>query len=123
MALRFKVTRLWVVHRGKRYNEGDLLPVEFTERDRVRNIYTRRIGQVEVPDEVKDLIPPQEPVDVPEVITPQEPIKEPEVITPPIVNTPPVIPTTPAEGISPSVIKTTGTVIPNKIPAKPAVKK
>lgn len=110
MAKRFIVARLWVVHKRQRYNEGDLLPVEFTERDRIRNIYSRRITQVEIPDEsqnqpTQDQIPPQ-------VIVP----------TPSVVNIPPQVPTTPAE-VKPSVVKTTGTVTPQKAQQKPAIKK
>lgn len=90
MSKRFKVTGLWVVHKRQRYNEGDLLPVEFTERDRVRNIYSRRITQVEIED----------------------------VSNPPIVNTPPQVPTTPAE-IKPSVVKPTGASTIKISPSKP----
>lgn len=50
MSLRWKVVRKWVIFKGNLYKEGDLMPVEFTDRDRGRNIYSRRLIQVEVPD-------------------------------------------------------------------------
>ena len=113
MALRFKVARLWVVHKRQRFNEGDLLPEEFTERDRVRNIYARRIEQVEVPDEELNPTPDQDQIP-PEDINP----------TPPVVNTPPQVPTTPAE-VKPTVVKTTGAATPavKATPAKPTANK
>lgn len=96
MAERFKVVGLWVVHKRQRYVEGDLLPEEFTERDRVRNIYSRRIQKVEIEDVVNDQT--QSDTITTQVTTP----------TPPIVNIPPQVPTTVAE-VKPSVVKPTGT--------------
>ena len=49
--LRYRVTRQWVKHKGKMYLVGELLPVEFSEREKFRNIYSSRIASVDVPDE------------------------------------------------------------------------
>lgn len=51
MAMRFKVTRLWIKHKGVIYRAGDLLPEEFTDRDKFRNVHPSRIGVAEVPVE------------------------------------------------------------------------
>lgn len=51
MATRFKVARKWVKWKGKVYYEGELLPPNFTEKDKYRNIYSRRLIKVEIPDE------------------------------------------------------------------------
>jgi len=126
MAARYIVTRLRVVHKRKMYCEGDLLPVEFTERDRARNIYTRRIGLVDVPDvsDVSDV--PDEPKDTSTdsastIIDPPV-VSTPQVIDPP-ADKPVTVPTTIAEN-KPSVVKPTGTTTPPKvIPAKPTVSK
>lgn len=77
MAERYKVTRMWVKHKGQIYREGDLLPEDFTHHDRFRNLHPRRIGLVEVSDAeitppVTDpkleggQVPPIAPVDPPE---------------------------------------------------------
>lgn len=47
---RFIVTRQYIKYKGTLYKKGELLPPEFTERDRCRNIYPSRIGTIEVPD-------------------------------------------------------------------------
>lgn len=47
---RFIVTRQYVKFKGKMYRKGELLPPEFTERDRCRNIYPSRIGTTDVPN-------------------------------------------------------------------------
>lgn len=47
---RFIVTRQYIKYKGTLYKKGELLPPEFTERDRCRNIYPSRIGTTEVPD-------------------------------------------------------------------------
>ena len=47
---RFIVTRQYIKYKGTLYKRGELLPPEFTERDRCRNIYPSRIGTTEVPD-------------------------------------------------------------------------
>lgn len=51
--VRFVVTRQYVKHKGILYKKGELLPPNFTERDRCRNIYPSRIGTIEVAEEVK----------------------------------------------------------------------
>lgn len=48
--LRFVVTRQYVKYKGKMYKKGELLPPEFTERDRCRNIYPSRIGTTVIVD-------------------------------------------------------------------------
>jgi hypothetical protein len=45
---RFIVTRMWVKHKGQIYKTGELLPEDFTELDRFRNVYPGRIGMTEV---------------------------------------------------------------------------
>lgn len=47
---RFIVIRQYIKYKGVLYKKGELLPPEFTERDRCRNIYPSRIGTTEVPD-------------------------------------------------------------------------
>ncbi len=51
MATRFKVARKWVKWKGRVYYEGELMPPNFTEKDKYRNIYSRRLIEVEIPDE------------------------------------------------------------------------
>lgn len=51
MATRFKVARKWVKWKGRVYYEGELMPPNFTEKDKYRNIYSRRLIKVEIPDE------------------------------------------------------------------------
>ena len=51
---RFIVTRQYVKFKGKLYNKGELLPPEFTERDRCRNIYPSRIGTVEIEEKTEE---------------------------------------------------------------------
>jgi hypothetical protein len=50
MSLRYQVTRAFVLHKRVKYNQGDYLPKDFTERDKARNVYSRRIALVEVKD-------------------------------------------------------------------------
>lgn len=57
---RYYVCRHYIKWKGKLYKQGELLPPEFTDHDRVRNIYVSRIAVKEVPDEVSEL-PPQAP--------------------------------------------------------------
>lgn len=54
---RYQVKYSWVLHKRRGYRTGDLLPEDFTERDRTRNIYSRRIGKVEIPDTVQESVP------------------------------------------------------------------
>ena len=54
--IRFKVERGLVKYKGKVYYQGDLLPVNFTEREKARQVYSRRLIQVEVPDEPSELL-------------------------------------------------------------------
>lgn len=60
MAIRYKVTRGYVRFGKKVFFAGELMPPEFTERDKMRNIYSRRLVRVEV-DESSDI--PDTPVD------------------------------------------------------------
>lgn len=48
---RWQVQRGPVRHKGRTYLPGDYMPENFTERDRARNMYSRRLVLVEVPDE------------------------------------------------------------------------
>jgi len=50
MPQRYQVARKYVRHKGKIYSEGDLLPENFTERDRMRNLYSRRLTLIEILD-------------------------------------------------------------------------
>lgn len=69
---RFIVTRQYIKYKGTLYKKGELLPPEFTERDRCRNIYPSRIGTTEVPDREEKA----EEVDVPKTpITGTTPVK------------------------------------------------
>lgn len=47
---RFYVCRHYIKWKGHLYKKGELLPEEFTDHDRVRNIYVSRIGKMEVED-------------------------------------------------------------------------
>jgi hypothetical protein len=49
--IRYRVLHSYVKYQGIVYNSGDLLPEEFTARDRGRNIYSRRLVPVEIPNE------------------------------------------------------------------------
>ena len=48
---RYFVCRHYIKWKGQLYKKGELLPENFTEHDRVRNIYSSRIASKEVPDE------------------------------------------------------------------------
>jgi len=61
MATRFKVARKWVKWKGRVYYEGELMPPNFTEKDKYRNIYSRRLIKVEIPDEPTPLSINDEP--------------------------------------------------------------
>ena len=65
---RFIVTRQYVKYKGKLYQKGELLPPNFTERDRCRNIYPSRIGTTEVDDIKKEV---KEEVTKTPIVTPQ----------------------------------------------------
>lgn len=54
MAIRYKVTRGYVRFGKKVFFAGELMPPGFTERDKMRNIYSRRLVRVEV-DESSDI--------------------------------------------------------------------
>lgn len=64
---RFYVCRHYIKWKGHLYKKGELLPEEFTDHDRVRNIYVSRIGKMEVEDkpEQKGLPPLLPDGDVP----------------------------------------------------------
>ena len=51
---RFIVTRQYIKYKGTLYKRGELLPPEFTERDRCRNIYPSRIGTVEIEEKIEE---------------------------------------------------------------------
>jgi hypothetical protein len=51
MAERYQVERGSVLHRKVVYKQGDLMPADFTERDKARNVFSRRLIKVDVPDE------------------------------------------------------------------------
>lgn len=74
MTQRWQVVRGSVKHKGTLYFTGDFLPEEFTDRDRARHIYSRRMELVDYVD----------PATIPEVIdkptTP--PLKKAEEVTP-----------------------------------------
>lgn len=48
--LRFYVSRHYVKWKGRLYKQGELLPEEFTHRDKARNIYSSRIAVCDVED-------------------------------------------------------------------------
>lgn len=52
MARRYIVSRAFIKHKGVYYKKGELLPVEFTERDRMLNAQSYRIAPIEVSDMV-----------------------------------------------------------------------
>lgn len=70
MSIRFKVVRGFVYYRKKAYYAGELMPEGFTERDQARNVYSRRLEKVEIPDE------PSTKVIIPELDLELEPIQE-----------------------------------------------
>lgn len=47
-------------HKGRTYLPGELMPEDFTEKDRYRNGFSRRLVQVDIPDE--PLAVPQSPM-------------------------------------------------------------
>lgn len=51
---RWKVVRKEVYFRKKIYQTGELMPENFTDRDRNRNTYARRLEKVEILDERTD---------------------------------------------------------------------
>ncbi len=64
---RFIVTRQYVKYKGVLYKKGELLPPDFTERDRCRNIYPSRIGTTEVSESRVEEPPTAVPTSVPNV--------------------------------------------------------
>lgn len=78
--LRYFVCRHYIKWKGKLYKKGELLPENFTDHDRVRSIYSSRIGRKEVPDEeAPQSQPPQQPLSgQPTTPTPEAP-EEPAV--------------------------------------------
>lgn len=78
--LRYFVCRHYIKWKGKLYKKGELLPENFTDHDRVRSIYSSRIGRTEVPDEeAPQSQPPQQPLSgQPTTPTPEAP-EEPKV--------------------------------------------
>lgn len=70
MAIRFKVVRGFVYYRKRAYYAGELMPEGFTERDQARNIYSRRLEKVEIPEE------PSTEVKIPELDLELEPVQE-----------------------------------------------
>lgn len=48
--IRYQVTKGVMKYKRRPYVAGDLLPVEFSEKDRHRSTFPRRIVAVEVPD-------------------------------------------------------------------------
>lgn len=89
MAQRFFVCRHYIKWKGTLYKQGDLLPENFTYKDRDRNIYSKRIGICEVTEETA----PQGPAVslIPNGTGNQPPLVAPTTGTPPIS---PVIPST-----------------------------
>ena len=45
---RYQVKGKWVKHKGVMYDNGELLPEDFTERDKYRNLYSSRIVKVAI---------------------------------------------------------------------------
>lgn len=130
MSTRWQVSRGLVYYRKKAYYVGDFMPVEFTARDQARNVYSRRLVEVEIPDEsVIEKIPE---IEVPEVEIPEVPkIEIPEEVIPeaivseveiPEASVPEVLEI--AEVLLPSVITPTGTEVKEvpKVLPKPIVK-
>lgn len=57
---RYKVIRHWFKYKKKLYHVGELLPVEFTERDQYRNTFPSRVILVDVAEDtdvVKNTLP------------------------------------------------------------------
>lgn len=69
MAIRFQVVRGFVYFRKRAYYAGELMPEGFTDRDRARNVYSRRLERVEIPDQ------PTMEGNVPELELELEPVK------------------------------------------------
>jgi hypothetical protein len=62
MVVRYQVVRGKVFHRKKVYDVGEFLPTDFTDRDRARNVYSRRIIKVELndskePEKIVEVVP------------------------------------------------------------------
>jgi hypothetical protein len=77
------VTRLWIKHKGKIYHAGEMLPEDFTSRDRFRNIHPSRVSAIQV--DPAEVIP--EPPELPKL--PEAPEATPPITTDdePVVNT------------------------------------
>lgn len=56
---RFVVIAKQVKYKGKMYNVGDLLPPNFSEKERFRLLYPSRVGTVEVAEETKTAVKSQ----------------------------------------------------------------
>lgn len=72
---RFIVTRQYIKYKGVLYKKGELLPPDFTERDRCRNIYPSRIGTTEVPESKAEEQPKATPTSIPNVTPKVTPVK------------------------------------------------
>jgi hypothetical protein len=48
---RYYVSRHYIKWKGKLYRKGELLPPQFTHHDKARNIYSSRIGVIDLEDE------------------------------------------------------------------------
>lgn len=81
MAKRWQVTRGGIFHKHTYYPVGEYMPEDFTEKDRARNVYGRRLIQVEVPDEplavsegTDVIVPPVDPPAVPDTTVVDPPV-------------------------------------------------
>ena len=57
MSFRWQVLKNSIKWKGTCYEAGQLMPASFTDRDRERQVYSRRLIKVEIPDEPLKLEP------------------------------------------------------------------
>lgn len=65
MAERYQVVRGQIKWKGTLYFTGDLLPENFTDKDRARHMYSRRIELVEIKEQPKEVPPVKTPKGTP----------------------------------------------------------
>lgn len=105
MIERYRVARGVVKYKGSVFLAGDIMPAEFTERDRTSSIYPRRYERVdEVPELNVHKSPPLTSPDTLPAVFAQEKKPEPPVVKASIVATPKVAVAKPT-GVKPTGVK------------------
>ena len=71
MSLRWQVLKRTVKYQGEVYEAGQLMPASFTARDRERQVYSRNLVPIEMPEGFTPIDPPELNVD-PTVVNTEE---------------------------------------------------